>query len=364
MAGVKEGRVRGLCSRVWVVIGLLLLPPTLAHPLLPEEEVSARIYRELSPGVVNISTVLVTHDFFFNPFPGRGVGSGSVIDSQGHILTNYHVIQKADQIQVTLADGGKFSGRLVGADPSNDLAVIKIDAPSERLRVIPFGNSADLLVGQRVLAIGNPFGLDRTLTQGVVSSLGRTLRAETGRLIRGVIQTDAAINPGNSGGPLLDTAGRMIGVNTAIFGPSGGNIGIGFAVPVDTAKKVIPQLIAQGYVSRPWLGISGQDVTPEMAKALHLPTSRGVLIAQVMKGSPAEEAGLQGGGRVVQIFNQRVIAGGDLIIRVEGEPIEGMDALTNLVEGRSPGEHLHFSILRDGESREVEIILQEGPREA
>lgn len=363
---MPEGRgrnFRGLLREALAIGSLLLWAPGLAFALLPDEEANARIYRELSPGVVNITTVVVTYDFFFNPLPGRGVGSGSIIDSQGYILTNYHVIQKADQIQVTLADGGKFSGRLMGADPNNDLAVIKIDAPSERLRVIPFGKSADLVVGQRVLAIGNPFGLDRTLTQGVVSSLGRTIRAENGRLIRGIIQTDAAINPGNSGGPLLDTTGRMIGVNTAIFGPGGGSIGIGFAVPVDTAKKVVPQLIAKGYVSRPWLGISGQDVTPEMAKALHLPASRGILVAQVVKGSPAEEAGLAGGNRAVQIFNQRVIVGGDLIIQVEGQPIEGMDALTNLIEDKSPGDRLHFAILRDGESRKLEVILREWPQE-
>jgi len=346
-----------------LIASLLLLVPVAAFSLLPDEEVNARIYEEVSPGVVNINTVVVTHDFFFNPLPGRGVGSGSIIDDRGYILTNTHVIEKADQIQVTLADGGKFSGRLMGADPNNDLAVIKIDAPSERLRVIPFGNSADLKVGQKVLAIGNPFGLDRTLTQGVVSSLGRTIRAENGRLIRGIIQTDAAINPGNSGGPLLDTSGRMIGVNTAIFGPSGGNIGIGFAVPVDTAKKVVPQLIAKGYVSRPWLGISGQDVTPEIAKALHLPAPRGVLISQVVKGSPAEEAGLQGGNRAVQILNQRFVVGGDLIIQVDGQEIEGVDALTNLIEGRSPGDQLHFAILRDGKSHELEVVLREWPKD-
>jgi len=356
-------RLGGWANAALVIGFLSLTIPSFAFALLPDEEVNARIYRELSPGVVNITTVVINYDFFFNPVPGQGTGSGSIIDKQGHILTNYHVIEKADQVQVTLADGGKFSARLIGADPNNDLAVIKIDAPSDRLTVIPFGNSSDLVVGQKVLAIGNPFGLDRTLTVGIVSSLGRSVRAQNGRLMRGIIQTDAAINPGNSGGPLLDTNGRMIGVNTAIFSPGGGNIGIGFAIPVEAAKKVVPQLVARGYVSRSWLGISGQDVTPEIAQALNLPAPGGILIAQVIKGSPAEEAGLRGGRKAVQIFNQRLLIGGDLIIKVEGQEAAGMEGLANFVESRNPGESLQFTILRDGKPHQVKVILREWPRE-
>ncbi len=342
---------------------ILLFPPSSAFSLLPDEEVNARIYREFSPGVVNVTTVVVSYDFFFNAVPGQGTGSGSVIDKEGHILTNHHVIEKANQIQVTLADGGRFPARLIGADPNNDLAVIQIDAPADRLTVIPLGSSSDLQVGQKVLAIGNPFGLDRTLTIGIVSSLGRSIRAQNGRLIRGIIQTDAAINPGNSGGPLMDTNGRIIGVNSAIFSPSRSNIGIGFAIPVEVAKKVIPQIIAKGYFSHAWLGISGQDVSPETAKALNLPASRGVLIAQVVDGSPAEKAGLRGGNQSEQIYNQRLIIGGDLITEIDGKAIEGVDALSNCVEDKNPGDGLHLTILRDGEPQTIEVTLEEWPRE-
>jgi putative serine protease PepD len=219
-----------------------------------------------------------------------------------------------------------------------------------------------LVVGQKVLAIGNPFGLDRTLTVGIISSLGRSIRAQNGRLIRGIIQTDAAINPGNSGGPLLDTSGGMIGVNSAIFSPSGGNIGIGFAIPADTARKAVPQLITKGYVSRAWLGIAGQNITPELAEALKLPISRGILIVQVIKGSPAEKAGLQGGKTPVQIFHQRLIVGGDLITTVEGREIEGTEALSDIIEGKNPGEVLRLTIVRNGEPLDLTVTLEEWVR--
>lgn len=345
---------------LWAVTALLWVPLS-ATALLSDEEANVRVYRQYGPGVVNITTTVVNYDFFLSPLPGQGTGSGSIIDSQGRILTNHHVIQKAETLQVTLANGSKYHARLVGADPDNDLAIIQIEASSEQLAVIPLGRSSDLMVGQKVLAIGNPFGLDRTLTVGVVSSLGRSLRAQNGRLIRGIIQTDAAINPGNSGGPLLDSDGRMVGVNSAIFSPSGANIGIGFAIPVDTVKRVLPQLITQGYVSRPWLGISGQDVTPQIAEALHLPASRGILIAQVIRDSPAEKAGLRGGKRPAQVFNQRLIVGGDLILEADGRPVEGTEALTDFIEAGKTGDIIHFTIIRDGETHRVEVTLQEWP---
>ena len=362
--GDRKGRLLGFLPGVLLLsLGILFSIPTGGLALLPDEEVNARIYKEFSPGVVNITTVVVNYDFFLNPVPGAGTGSGSIIDKQGHILTNDHVVEKANQIQVTLADGGKFPARLIGADADSDLAVIKIDVPPERLTVVPIGTSSDLVVGQKVLAIGNPFGLDRTLTMGIISSLGRSIRAQNGRLIRGIIQTDAAINPGNSGGPLLDTSGGMIGVNSAIFSPSGGNIGIGFAIPADEARKVVPQLIAKGYVSRAWLGIAGQNITPEVAKALNLPVSRGILIAQVVKGSPAEKAGLRGGRRPMQLFHQRLIIGGDLIIRLEGKEIEGTEALTDFIESKNPGDALHLTILRDGEQQhDITVTLEEWAR--
>jgi len=263
---------------------------------------------------------------------------------------------------VTLADGGKFPARIVGTDAESDLAVIQIGTPPERLTAIPIGTSSNLVVGQKVLAIGNPFGLDRTLTVGIISSLGRSIRAENGRLIRGIIQTDAAINPGNSGGPLLDTGGRMIGVNSAIFSPSRGNIGIGFAIPADTARKVVPQLIAKGHVSRVWLGIAGQDITPDLAKVLNLPSSKGILIAQVVKGSPAEKAGLRGGRRPLQIFHQRLIVGGDLIIKIEGREVEATEALTDVIESKNPGDTLQLTVIRNGEPYDLTVTLEEWVR--
>ena len=359
----REGRHLAFLNWPFMLgLAILFSIPTRAMALLPDEEVNARIYREFSPGVVNITTVVVNYDFFLNPVPGEGTGSGAIIDDQGHILTNYHVIEKGNQVQVTLADGGKFPASIIGTDPDSDLAVIQIEAPAERLKAIPIGTSSDLVVGQKVLAIGNPFGLDRTLTVGIISSLGRSIRAENGRLIRGIIQTDAAINPGNSGGPLLDTSGRMIGVNSAIFSPSRGNIGIGFAIPADTARKVVPQLIAKGYVSRAWLGIVGENITPELAMALNLPVSHGILIAQVIQGSPAEKAGLRGGRRPLQIFQRRLIIGGDLVIELEGKEIEGTEALTDFIESKNPGDALRLTILRNGELHDITVTLEEWVR--
>jgi putative serine protease PepD len=206
--------------------------------------------------VVNITSVVLERDFFFNPIPREGAGSGSIIDTDGHILTNHHVIRDSTKLEVTLSDGSKWSARLVGVDPDNDLAVIKVDAPKEKLTVISMGDSSELQIGQKVLAIGNPFGLGQTLTTGIISSLGRSIRSEAGTLIEDVIQTDAAINPGNSGGPLLDSKGRIIGINSAIISPTGASVGIGFAIPVNTANRILPELISKGYVSYPWIGAS------------------------------------------------------------------------------------------------------------
>lgn len=358
-SGMRKRQEKG---RSLFILGLLsLLFGGQAWAFLPEEEVQIRIYQEIYPAVVNINTAVMDEDFFSRPLPGAGSGSGSILDLQGHILTNRHVIEKGGSIQVTLADGGRFWGRLVGADAQTDLAVIKIEAPPERLRVVPLGDSGDLRVGQKVLALGNPFGLDHTLTAGIISSLGRTLRARNGCLMRGLIQTDAAINPGNSGGPLVDSSGRLIGVNTAIFAEGGGNIGIGFAIPVNTVRRVVPQLIAKGHVTRSWLGISGQKVTPDMAAFLDLPSPGGVLIGQVIPGSPADKAGLQGGRSAVRFLNQILMAGGDLIVAVEGEEIKEVDLLLDWVEAKRPGEVLRLRLFREGKVQELKVLLEEAP---
>lgn len=228
---------------LFFVILLLFSLTGAAKAKTTDEANNIEIYLKAAPGVVNISSVVVKYDFFYNPIPQEGVGSGVIIDERGYIVTNNHIIEDARSLEVTLADGSKWRARLVGADPDNDLAVIKIDLPDRKLTVLSVGSSKDLKVGQKVLAIGNPFGLGQTLTTGVISSLGRSIRTGTGSIIRGVIQTDAAINPGNSGGPLLNSRGEMIGINTAIVSPTGANVGIGFGIPVDTVTSIVPRLI-------------------------------------------------------------------------------------------------------------------------
>lgn len=353
---------RGWLKLLFILATCVLFSPIEIQALSQEEEANIKVYERLGPGVVNIINTTVSYDFFFNPIPQSGTGSGSVIDKKGHILTNYHVVENARMLEVTLFDGSKWEARIVGVDPSNDLAVIKIDSPPDKLKPIPFGDSSNLRVGQKVLAIGNPFGLERTLTVGIISSLGRTMRADNGRLMRGIIQTDAAINPGNSGGPLLDSDGKMVGVNSAIFSPVGASVGIGFAVPVNTVKRVVQQLIEKGRVARPWLGIMGQDIGPEVARLLKMP-SEGILIAEVVNGSPADKAGIKGGKRIVRIGNLQVITGGDMIVAIDGKAVKGMDELVEDIESRRVGESIDVTVLRGGKRRIVKVYLSEMPSE-
>ena len=314
-----------------------------------------------APSVVNVVTTTVSYDFFLQPVPGKGAGSGVIVDSQGHIVTNYHVIEGARTLDVTFSDGSRYAASIVGVDPDEDLAVLKTDAPVGKLKPVEFADSSRLKVGQKALAIGNPFGLDRTLTVGIISSLGRTMRAVNGRLIRDIIQTDAAINPGNSGGPLLDGDGKLVGVNTAIFSPVGGSIGIGFAIPSNTVKKALGPLIAKGYVERAWLGIAGQNIDAEDAKRLGLPTP-GILIADVFRASPAEKAGLKGAVRNVRIGNLIVSAGGDLITAVNGEKVETMEAFNAMMDGQNVGDVITITVVRDGRSIDVKARLARMPR--
>ena len=328
----------------------------------PDEEINIRVYRAASPAVVNITTIAMAYDFFLNPVPKEGTGSGAILDRSGHILTNFHVIDGARRLEVTLADGSKWPARPVGTDPSNDLAVIKIDAPVEKLTVIPLGDSSKLLVGQKVLVIGNPFGLDRTLTVGIVSSLGRLIRADNGRLIRDIIQTDAAINPGNSGGPVLNSSGEVIGVSTAIFSPSGGSVGVGFAVPINTAKRIIPELIKRGYVARPYLGIAGHDIVPALAQALRLPVNEGIMVVEVTPGSPAQRAGIRGGDRAVQVGNTIVRLGGDIITEVDQVKVRTFVELSDFIDAKQPGDTVALTFNRQGKLNVVEVRLRERPR--
>jgi S1-C subfamily serine protease len=338
-------------SRSWPVSGLT-----------PEEEIVIGVHRAASPGVVFITSTVLNQDFFFRVMPERGTGSGFIIDDRGYILTNNHVVENADTLEVTLADRTKVAAKLIGRDPNSDIAVIKINVPKEKLNPLKLGDSSQLQVGQLAIAIGNPFGLERTVTRGVVSAVGRSLKSETGRQIRNVIQTDAAINPGNSGGPLLNSRGEVIGINTAIFTPSGGSVGIGFAVPINTAKAVLPQLIARGRASPPWLGISGLDITPAVARTLSLPATEGVLIAQVTPNGPAARAGLRGAQRRMRFGNVMVGVGGDIITSLDGVKIASVDDLTAFLDDRKKaGDEVRAEVLRDGKPMAFVIHLGELP---
>jgi putative serine protease PepD len=313
--------------------------------------------------VVNITTVSVERDFFLNIVPRQGAGSGSIINKQGYILTNYHVIHDTRRLEVTLADGSKWQGKLVGTDPDNDIAVLKIEAPPNKLTVIPMGDSDQLLVGQKVLAIGNPFGLGQTLTTGIISSLGRTLRAQNDTLMEDIIQTDASINPGNSGGPLLDSSGKLIGINTAIISPTGASVGIGFAVPANAAKRVIPELIARGYYAYPWMGAILMTLLPSDARMLQLAAERGALIVDIEPGGPAYKAGLRGGNRRVRLGNRILIAGGDVVVAADGRAVDTAESLIRIIRERRPGELLNLEVYRGGNRlEEVKLALGERPR--
>lgn len=330
--------------------------------LTEEETNNIDVYQKAAPGVVNITSIALERDFFLRATPREGAGSGAVIDSKGHILTNNHVIKDAQRIEVTLAGGSKWRGNLVGTDPDNDLAIIRIDVPPDKLHPLPLGNSNELQVGQKVLAIGNPFGLGETLTTGIISSLGRFIRSPDGDLMEDLIQTDAAINPGNSGGPLLDSEARVIGINSAIISPTGGSIGIGFAIPVDTAKRIIPDLIEKGYVSYPWLGVTLFPLLPGLAEALKLPVERGALIVEVIIGGPAERAGLRGGSEMIQVGNAILPIGGDVIVGFEGEPVDSSDDFVRKLRKRKPGDRVRLRIIRDETSMNISAVLGERPR--
>ena len=330
--------------------------------LTEEEKNNIAVYEKVADGVVNVTSTAIQMDFFFNAFPTQGSGSGSIIDTKGHILTNHHVVANAQKLEVTLADGSKWPAKLVGSDPDNDLAVIKIDATKESLKVISMGNSKNLRVGQKVLAIGNPFGLQRTLTTGIISSLGRTIRSEVGTLIEDVIQTDAAINPGNSGGPLLNSDGEIVGINSAIISPTGGSVGIGFAIPVNTAKRVVPELLSKGYVTYPYIGATIQSLIPEMAKYLKLKIERGAMIAEVEKGGPADKAGLKGGNQKIQVGNMIVFVGGDIVVKADQKEVKTNDELIQYIREKKPGDTVLLKVFRKDSFIDMKVTLGERPR--
>ena len=319
--------------------------------LAADEQATIELFEKSRASVVYITTSQLVRDVWTrNVFSvPRGTGSGFIWDDAGHVVTNFHVIQGASEATVKLADGRDYQAALVGTSPAHDIAVLKIGVGFKRPPAVPVGTSADLKVGQKVFAIGNPFGLDYTLTTGIVSALGRTIQSVTRRRIEDVIQTDAAINPGNSGGPLLDSAGRLIGVNTAIYSPSGSSAGIGFAVPVDTVVRVVPQVITHGRVIRPRLGV--YPAPDSIARRMNI---QGVLVREVEEGSGAEQAGLRG----VRQMPDGTILLGDIILQIDGQPIRDTDALLNTLEKRKVDDVVEVTILRDDQTQTVKIRLR------
>ncbi len=330
-----------------------------------DELENIRVYEQRNAGVVNITTETVTYNWFLEPVPREGgSGSGSIIDARGYVLTNNHVVSDAFKVFVTLADGLRIEGEVIGTDAENDLAVVRFEPPSGvDLATIPMGTSADLRIGRKVLAIGNPFALDRTLTVGIVSGLGRPIRTSNNLVIRDMIQTDASINPGNSGGPLLDSSGTMIGINTMIYSPSGGSIGIGFAVPIDTARRVVPDLIQFGVVRRGWIDIVPRQLFPQLVRYADLPVGQGVLISEIIPGGNAEKAGLRGGDpdNAVRYGNTIIYLGGDIIVEVDGHAVATIANFYEALEDNAPGEEVRVVSLRGRRERSTTVVLSERP---
>ncbi|MBE7516997.1 MAG: trypsin-like peptidase domain-containing protein [Chloracidobacterium sp.] len=328
-------------------------PPTISDPSkVTDEQNNIEVYRAIAPGVAFINTTTYSQDFWGDVQEGKGNGSGSVIDQNGDILTNYHVIEGAQKLSVSFGGDKTYPARVIGGDPDTDLAVIRIDNPPPNLTVVPFGESDTLAVGQKVLAIGNPFGLDRTLTTGVISGLQRPIRARNGRPIDAAIQTDASINPGNSGGPLLDKFGRMIGINSQILSPAGGSVGVGFAIPIGTAKRVIPQLLQYGEVRRPKLGASLISVAEVSGRGYRVPIESG-LIVQRVDGSTA---GLRG---LTQSADGGV-AWGDIIVSVDGEAMNSVDDLYRYLDKKQIGDTVNVEVFRGGQRVTVPVKLSAG----
>lgn len=328
--------------------------------LSPEERINVGVYERVNRSVVNITTKVGRPDTFFFSLepPAEGAGSGSVLDQQGHILTNYHVIEGAQEIRVTLFNGETFDAGLMGSDPVYDMAVLRINAPPEVLVPVVLGDSTHLKVGQRVFAIGNPFGLERTMTVGIISSLNRSLPSRSGRMMKSIIQLDAALNRGNSGGPLLDSRGRLIGMNTAIASSTGENTGVGFAIPVNNIHRIVPQLIADGRVIRPDIGITRVYQTDD-----------GLVVATLATGGPAERAGLQGFRLVRQqrrrgpfVYEETQIdrSEADMIIAVDGQRVRTADDLLSAIESRRPGDEVVLTVIREGRETKVPVILGAG----
>ncbi len=321
-----------------------------------------QVYQNVSPAVVNITTKILAEDFFWGVVPEEGAGSGFLWDREGHIVTNYHVVEGAQSIQVSFGDQVSEPAKVIGVDPLNDLAVIKVEKVPTGVEPVKPGKISNVRVGETAIAIGNPFGqFGRTLTAGVVSALDRTIKTEQG-VLRHAIQTDAAINHGNSGGPLLDSSGRLIGVNSAIYSPSGTSAGVGFAIPVSTVSRVVPVLIQKGHYPHPWLGAIGYDITPSLARALRLPVDHGLLVARLYQNSPAAKAGIIGANKVVIVGNRRFLIGGDILLKVNDHKLTTWEDLNDYLETNTRvGETVEFTLVRGRKTIVVPVTLEERP---
>ncbi len=358
-SGVDSTTAVPLPTPIVIVATPTPLPEAALAPLDIEEELITNLYERVSPSVVHIKATVVTMDFFFGPMPSEGTGSGFIFDALGHIVTNHHVIEGANAVEVEFSDDTRAAATIIGFDPANDLAVLRVETLPPEARPLPLGDSALLRVGQRAIAIGNPFGLARTLTTGVISALGRPLQISQDDYIFDVIQTDAAINPGNSGGPLLDSRGRVIGVNTAV---RQGAEGIGFAVPVNAVKQIVPVLIDEGVYRHPWLGLLGYTITPSLARALDLPVERGILVAQLYRQGPAVPAGIRGGTRQVRIGNQILLIGGDILTAIDGVSLRDWNSLQEYLQTRTKvGDVVTLAVIREGVELEIDLTLAAQP---
>jgi S1-C subfamily serine protease len=351
---------------VEAVPALPAVPASFPQPkpmeLLGDEALYVKIYSQAAPAVANINTRTLEYDVFMEPVPVEGAGSGFVIDPRGYILTNFHVVQNAQAISVTLGDRSHYDAKFIGADERNDIALVKIDPKDRKVPVLTMGDSDSLQVGQRVLAIGNPFGFQSTLTTGVVSALGRTVQTGQTTVIDGAIQTDAAINQGNSGGPLLNSHGEVIGINSAIYTPSGTTAGIGFAIPISTARQIAQDLITEGRVRHASMGVEARVLTPAVAEALHLPVSEGLLIERVTPGGPAEKAGMRGGDRQAVLGMRRILIGGDVVAGIDGRAITGQMDLNLALNRKRPGDVVKVEYYRAGQKMAAQVTLNDSSR--
>ncbi|HYL64839.1 MAG TPA: trypsin-like peptidase domain-containing protein [Candidatus Methylomirabilis sp.] len=327
--------------------------------LTEDEGINVKVYRDVSPAVANILTKATEYDFFMEPVPVEGAGSGFVIDPRGYVLTNFHVVQGAQSIEVVLGDQTKYPAKFIGADQTNDVALVKIEPRGKPLQALTLGDSSTLQVGQKVLAIGNPFGFQSTLTTGVVSALGRTVRTSDTTNIDEAIQTDAAINRGNSGGPLINSRGEVIGINSAIYTPSGTTAGIGFAIPINTAKRIAHDLITEGRVRQAFLGVQTLPIGGWLAEALDLPVQDGLLIEAVTQGGPAAAAGLHGGDRAVLAGMRKIVIDGDVIVAIDGQKITSQFDMNVVLNRKRPGDTVKVTVYRGGKKLEIPVKLGE-----